>query len=49
MDVWIDGWLIGWIYERMDKLKVGYMDECVDGWLDVGWVNEWISGWMDGL
>jgi hypothetical protein len=49
MDVWIDGLLIGWFYERMDKWEVGYMDQCVDGWLDVGWVNEWVSGWMDGL
>jgi hypothetical protein len=27
---------------------VGYMDECVEGWMDVGWVNEWIVGWIDG-
>jgi hypothetical protein len=26
----------------------GYMDECVDGWMDVGCVDEWIGGWMDG-
>jgi hypothetical protein len=26
---------------------VGYMDECVDGWMDVGWVDERIGGWMD--
>jgi hypothetical protein len=41
MDVWIDGWLIGWMDERMDRWMVGYMDECVDGWMDVGWVDEW--------
>jgi hypothetical protein len=27
---------------------VEYMDECVDGWMDVGWVDEWIGEWMDG-
>jgi hypothetical protein len=27
---------------------VGYMDESVDGWMDVGWVDERINGWMDG-
>jgi hypothetical protein len=26
----------------------GYIDECVDGWMDVGWVNEKIVGWMEG-
>jgi hypothetical protein len=34
--------------ERIDRLMVGCMDECVDGWMDVGWVDEWIGGWMDG-
>jgi hypothetical protein len=32
----------------MDRWMVGYMDECVDGWMDVGWVNECIVGWIDG-
>jgi hypothetical protein len=33
--------------KRMDRWMVGYMDECVDGWMDVGWVDERIGGWMD--
>jgi organic anion transporter 5A len=48
MDVWIVWWLIGWMDERMERLMVGYINECLDGWLDVGWVDEWIAGWMDG-
>jgi hypothetical protein len=32
----------------MDRWIVGYMYECVDGWMDVGWVDEWIVGWIDG-
>jgi hypothetical protein len=48
MDGWIDGCLIGWMDERKDRWKVGYMDECVDGRLDVGWMDELIGGWMDG-
>jgi organic anion transporter 5A len=32
----------------MDRWMVVYVDECVDGWMDVGWLDEWIGGWMDG-
>jgi hypothetical protein len=38
--VWIYGWLIGWMDERIDRWMVGNMDEGVDGWLDVVWVDE---------
>jgi hypothetical protein len=51
------GWMVGctdrWVVDglmddRMDRLMVEYMDECVDGWMDVRWVDEGIGGWMDG-
>jgi hypothetical protein len=33
---------------RMERWLVGYMEECVEGWMDVGWVYEWVGGGMDG-
>jgi hypothetical protein len=27
---------------------VEYMDECVDGLMDVGWLDELIGGWLFG-
>jgi hypothetical protein len=39
MNGWIDGWLIGLMYERMDRWMVECMDECVDGWMLDGWMN----------
>jgi len=26
----------------------GWVDQCIDGWMDGGWMDEWIGGWMDG-
>jgi hypothetical protein len=34
--------------ERMDRWMFGYMDEYVEGLLDIGWVDEWIVGLKDG-
>ena len=39
----MDGWLVGWLDERMSGLVDEWVDYCgMDGWL-VGWI---IVGWM---
>jgi hypothetical protein len=51
----MDGWMNGWMDERMEEWmggsKDGWMDGRMDGWKEGrkdGWMDGWKEGWMDG-
>lgn len=50
-DIWINGWMNGYVEGWVGGWMDGQMDRWVDGWMHTqmdGWVDGYVDGWMDG-